>query len=123
MPCSVRIRSEEHTSELQSPCNLVCRVLFRSDRKSTRLNSSHLVISYAVFCLKKAKPYRVPVAPGRKLKARDGAVNLRLRSMRPQASGYPPGQAAPPPSDLLVFLHREHPHAFSPLPPTDRETI
>src|SRR5205807_9685062 len=26
---------------------------FRGDRKSTRLNSSHLVISYAVFCLKK----------------------------------------------------------------------
>src|SRR5256885_13086382 len=25
----------------------------RRDRKSTRLNSSHLVISYAVFCLKK----------------------------------------------------------------------
>src|SRR2546426_2922501 len=29
-------------------------VLF-ADRKSTRLNSSHLVISYAVFCLKKKK--------------------------------------------------------------------
>src|SRR5256885_11141886 len=28
----------------------------RTDRKSTRLNSSHLVISYAVFCLKKKKP-------------------------------------------------------------------
>src|SRR5256885_7142370 len=27
----------------------------RIDRKSTRLNSSHLVISYAVFCLKKKK--------------------------------------------------------------------
>src|SRR5256885_6374875 len=26
------------------------------DRKSTRLNSSHLVISYAVFCLKKKNP-------------------------------------------------------------------
>src|SRR5256885_7841818 len=26
-----------------------------ADRKSTRLNSSHLVISYAVFCLKKKK--------------------------------------------------------------------
>src|SRR5205807_9529428 len=26
---------------------------FAADRKSTRLNSSHLVISYAVFCLKK----------------------------------------------------------------------
>src|SRR5256885_11972003 len=28
------------------------------DRKSTRLNSSHLVISYAVFCLKKKKSRR-----------------------------------------------------------------
>src|SRR5260221_9719409 len=31
-----------------------CRLLLR-DRKSTRLNSSHTVISYAVFCLKKKK--------------------------------------------------------------------
>src|SRR5256885_11925190 len=29
------------------------RVALVADRKSTRLNSSHLVISYAVFCLKK----------------------------------------------------------------------
>src|SRR5256885_8988368 len=29
--------------------------LVTADRKSTRLNSSHLVISYAVFCLKKKK--------------------------------------------------------------------
>src|SRR5256885_5320849 len=28
---------------------------YAPDRKSTRLNSSHLVISYAVFCLKKKK--------------------------------------------------------------------
>src|SRR5438552_9523494 len=28
----------------------------RGDRKSTRLNSSHQIISYAVFCLKKKKP-------------------------------------------------------------------
>src|SRR2546426_3917698 len=46
------------------------RVLNRSkgpavrDRKSTRLNSSHLVISYAVFCLKKKKSRtREPRAP------------------------------------------------------------
>src|SRR5438034_6487464 len=33
-----------------------CRVFSASpDRKSTRLNSSHTVISYAVFCLKKKK--------------------------------------------------------------------
>src|SRR5436190_10193151 len=29
------------------------------DRKSTRLNSSHTVISYAVFCLKKKTDYRI----------------------------------------------------------------
>src|SRR2546426_6204147 len=33
----------------------VMRPLWAADRKSTRLNSSHLVISYAVFCLKKKK--------------------------------------------------------------------
>src|SRR6266446_8171098 len=33
----------------------VLRDMVRLDRKSTRLNSSHLVISYAVFCLKKKK--------------------------------------------------------------------
>src|SRR5215204_7188569 len=31
----------------------------RRDRKSTRLNSSHTVISYAVFCLKKKKKKRI----------------------------------------------------------------
>src|SRR4051795_3207662 len=34
-------------------------MLFRSDRKSTRLNSSHTLISYAVFCLKKKKRDRL----------------------------------------------------------------
>src|SRR5256885_11292380 len=33
------------------------RLRLHEDRKSTRLNSSHLVISYAVFCLKKNKTY------------------------------------------------------------------
>src|SRR5258708_17043382 len=32
------------------------------DRKSTRLNSSHQIISYAVFCLKKKKHTHVPLA-------------------------------------------------------------
>src|SRR2546421_2173577 len=43
-------------SELQSRSDLVCRLLLvtgvQTDRKSTRLNSSHDQISYAVFCLK-----------------------------------------------------------------------
>src|SRR5947208_14099340 len=36
--------------------NLLWR--YRRDRKSTRLNSSHQIISYAVFCLKKKKNFR-----------------------------------------------------------------
>src|SRR3954467_6427974 len=40
-------------------------MLFRSDRKSTRLNSSHTIISYAVFCLKKKKTSYDRPAPAR----------------------------------------------------------
>src|SRR5690625_6000676 len=36
--------------------------LLHGDRKSTRLNSSHVAISYAVFCLKKKKRRRAPTA-------------------------------------------------------------
>src|SRR5256885_4687012 len=40
-PCAggalrVRARSEEHTSELQSPCNLVCRLLLEKKNTNTR---------------------------------------------------------------------------------------
>src|SRR5690625_6090635 len=35
--------------------NFVFFAVFNIDRKSTRLNSSHVAISYAVFCLKKKK--------------------------------------------------------------------
>src|SRR5256885_6488319 len=52
------------------PVLMSCSWIFLAtsiDRKSTRLNSSHLVISYAVFCLKKKKIYsgnRVPHSDG-----------------------------------------------------------
>src|SRR5256885_8945562 len=32
-----RLRSEEHTSELQSPCNLVCRLLLEKKKKTNNL--------------------------------------------------------------------------------------
>src|SRR2546426_6860192 len=34
--CRGRRRSEEHTSELQSPCNLVCRLLLEKKKKTYR---------------------------------------------------------------------------------------
>src|SRR2546426_4556967 len=46
-----------HLPVARGPCAVPCRSRSACrryrDRKSTRLNSSHLVISYAVFCLKK----------------------------------------------------------------------
>src|SRR3712207_7120681 len=47
-----------------------------SDRKSTRLNSSHANISYAVFCLKKKKPLPLsrPAHPLRRLVVRAAPV-------------------------------------------------
>src|SRR5258708_28016408 len=46
----IALVSSLYQSELQ-----VRLVFVRLDRKSTRLNSSHQIISYAVFCLKKKK--------------------------------------------------------------------
>src|SRR5438309_6460002 len=49
-------RSENHAAAHGLPHFFVfLRDQGRSDRKSTRLNSSHSSISYAVFCLKKKK--------------------------------------------------------------------
>src|SRR3712207_7257350 len=42
-------------ASLITPARCIAHRVSRSDRKSTRLNSSHANISYAVFCLKKKK--------------------------------------------------------------------
>src|SRR5690625_5383524 len=42
-------------SSSRSPSGIICGCLQPADRKSTRLNSSHVAISYAVFCLKKKR--------------------------------------------------------------------
>src|SRR5256885_8188466 len=39
IPGNRAIRSEEHTSELQSPCNLVCRLLLEKKKSRTARNS------------------------------------------------------------------------------------
>src|SRR5215467_14969581 len=56
---SVRCRRPSVADRGDRPSRLRPRAnaLACADRKSTRLNSSHLVISYAVFCLKKKKKY------------------------------------------------------------------
>src|SRR5438132_10100271 len=48
-----------HVSPSLFPFPVISR---RGDRKSTRLNSSHTVISYAVFCLKKKTEYNTKIS-------------------------------------------------------------
>src|SRR5256885_7655930 len=43
----VSTRSEEHTSELQSPCNLVCRLLLEKKKKK----HSHVIHIFSLFLL------------------------------------------------------------------------
>src|SRR5438270_6942833 len=57
MPVSIRSRRKGRTFKLESLTGK-SQEAPRLDRKSTRLNSSHSQISYAVFCLKKKKQYR-----------------------------------------------------------------
>src|SRR5690625_6503428 len=53
--------SEFYKSPMPNPLNIIISDLKPNtlDRKSTRLNSSHVAISYAVFCLKKKKIKRI----------------------------------------------------------------
>src|SRR5256885_13807458 len=57
-PKRLATRGPIDAASLESP-----DYLQEADRKSTRLNSSHLVISYAVFCLKKKKKTTQPYPP------------------------------------------------------------
>src|SRR5256884_2560196 len=75
-----------------------------ADRKSTRLNSSHGYISYAVFCLKK-KTHRLDIGmrgercvPGRaaaNLRGAAGAVLVRAALHRGARGGVVPGVCRP----------------------------
>src|SRR5256885_12677905 len=45
-PRSFRTRSEEHTSELQSPCNIVCRLLLEKKKRTNEMYT-HMTLLHA----------------------------------------------------------------------------
>src|SRR3989442_14789424 len=53
--CKVEVYTDSKLADQIVPAYVKNRNLPPGDRKSTRLNSSHVRISYAVFCLKKKK--------------------------------------------------------------------
>src|ERR1022692_2753541 len=72
-------------------------ILVSRDRKSTRLNSSHLVISYAVFCLKNAatpeisplpQPAALPISASHEAGGTGAAQQVPVRSRPQPASWY-----------------------------------
>src|SRR2546426_8678010 len=75
--CLVRI---EKMPKLQTSCTIICTDGMVVDRKSTRLNSSHLVISYAVFCLRKKTNF--PHGPVSSLVVVSRLASIRLAAKR-----------------------------------------
>src|ERR1022692_1719679 len=66
---SVDIRSEEHTSELQSPCNLVCRLLLEKKKKkhpwTTNVHAATYLLSPATRNTTTHSPSAGPLSPPR----------------------------------------------------------
>src|SRR2546426_7310695 len=62
-------RSEEHTSELQSPCNLVCRLLLEKKKKRHRPHQYRYMVAHpsdnqrSCRCATLARPSLKPAAP------------------------------------------------------------
>src|SRR5690554_7545457 len=75
------------------------------DRKSTRLNSSHVRISYAVFCLKKKKTTNAH--PSARRSRRHAWPPARARRPRPRARGPTPPIPAPARSTVQAAAPRE----------------
>src|SRR3954463_586138 len=97
-------------------------MLFRSDRKSTRLNSSHTIISYAVFCLKKKKS-QIRAAEGGTEGGASGEPRggWRRHALRVGAVGAQPrGRHGGVPVAVVFFFKKTGPHRVSPLFPSPR---
>src|ERR1039458_5198970 len=112
------INIDDHASEVNGALDGSGRPFQRAviDRKSTRLNSSHLGISYAVFCLKKKKPTRL-----HRRDDRPSAETLKTTSPRALPRGVAQGHkiawaavgsSAPRRRSCFFFKRKGHPPNF-----------
>src|SRR2546426_6685070 len=91
VPTMVPVPNRTHSSvrivvAVSRPRPAIALGAARRDRKSTRLNSSHLVISYAVFCLKKKKKNDKPAPQP----LGDPGSSARRRQAPRERNGKPP---------------------------------
>src|SRR5690606_20754540 len=78
------IKPEDHVTHIESLNNkkVNTKLLDCRDRKSTRLNSSHVKISYAVFCLKKKKNKKKVINNWDNITCNDMVVYLAVKDAR-----------------------------------------
>src|ERR1039457_976562 len=90
-------RSEEHTSELQSPCNLVCRLLLEKKTKHTETPRPPIPTSSSPITLRRARIHRA----------------------RPTTRGWPRAVStrAPVCCFFFFFFNDRAPPEFPPFPP------
>src|SRR5256885_2900106 len=120
MRIPTRVASTSHGKNLRVSCFPCKAAFFRAtrpepggDRKSTRLNSSHLVISYAVFCLKKKKITHAPrvdrpmirLLPRARRRVRGHHTPLRSSARTPFSTQETPLPDRAPPPTLADSLH------------------
>src|SRR5256885_3534226 len=88
-------------SEREHPRELTARARV-ADRKSTRLNSSHLVISYAVFCLKKKKIHDTIRALTEHMKQISKMADIEIEGINYPAPSLIPHDPKCPTSQLIA---------------------
>src|SRR3954467_9575218 len=94
-------------------------LLLNEDRKSTRLNSSHTIISYAVFCLKKnhtAAPGLTPLLPESRAANPTHARRGPLDRERRDGEEPPAGRGWAVEVEFFFFLNDPAPPEIPPLP-------
>src|SRR5437773_9367146 len=77
LPILAKDKYQEYFRIIREESERLTALINNIDRKSTRLNSSHITISYAVFCLKKKKDKLKPVG------SHEGTDYILLHSDRP----------------------------------------
>src|SRR5438874_6051835 len=107
--CAMILLAAVHSWITRLTLSLLRSVATLEDRKSTRLNSSHVEISYAVFCLKKKKR-KCGTAPTGQISLCQHGFNLFCSCISP-----PPG--------LPSLALTARPHIFSVISPHTFPTI
>src|SRR5256886_10297992 len=102
---SPRTRATRRPGSVYRMTGLFSQSMRIRDRKSTRLNSSHSQISYAVFCLKKKKLHNLPPLPTRHSGPPEVRFLARLGLLGPHSLLFDPLVDH---AHLRVLLARRH---------------